>query len=542
MVTFILAAMVGAQEPTTLASKITSASIYRSGLTLVTREVTVPAGKGTYKLDAVPSALDGGFWFGSPDDVKVQDVRTKLKSEEKTVDFAPQTIFDIMAANIGKKIRIGLPETVVRGNTYAQEAKWITGTVVRMGSPPNGVALFKLEDGSLRFLSPSSVIDIDPTGLELVWKRKVTEYSVQASFSVDTPKPSRVRFTTLERGPMWLPSFMIDFDSRTSATLFAKVQLGLPGWTFDNTDVQLLAGKPALSDATGMADLASGQTTLEGFAAGQSAKLFPGNSDPFESVVRSELMSYSGYFSGSGGFGGGGFGQGGGGFGGMNNNVPNNYSDTRGADKILSEPEVNRSFGIYKIPMGKLTMEPGERLTRNLFSSKGTVRRYVELAFTQSLSPTIRDRISIKNESGLTWIPGKCTILEGGAPIAVTGMPFCPPNQECSIFLGETDDVKVDSTSEGGPMERATLKSGFKGSVPTTLNDITMENLRDEPVEIDFRFSYDSYDLECSEGKVVKIFLSETLRKCNLTHKFTLKPGEVKKMRIILKAFIPDRS
>ncbi|MEQ1932275.1 MAG: hypothetical protein ABL962_00150 [Fimbriimonadaceae bacterium] len=541
MVTFIIAVLVGSQEPVTLASKITSASIYRSGLTLVTREVTVPAGKGTYKLDAVPSALDGGFWFGSPDDVKVQDVRTKLKTEEKTIDFEPQTIGDLLAANVGKKVRFGVPEAVVRGTSYGQETKWKTATLVRMGPPPNGAVLFRLEDGTLQFHSVSGIVEIDPTGLDLVWKRKITEYSVQASFSVDTPKPARVRFTTLERGPMWLPSFMIDFDSRTSATLFAKVQLGLPGWTFDNTDVQLLAGKPSLIDATAMADLASGQTTLEGFAAGQSAKLFPGKSDPFESVVRTELKSYSGPSSG-GGFGGGGFGQGGGGFGGQNNNVANDYSDTRSDNRILNEPEVNRSFGIYKIPMGKLTMEPGERLTRNLFSSKGTVRRSVELTFTQSLVPAKFDRISIKNDSGLTWIPGKCTILEGGAPIAVTAMPFCPPKQECSIVLGQTDDIKTDFVSEGGPVERVTLKSGIKGSVPTTFNDITMENLRDEPVEIEFRFSYESFDLECSEGKVIKVLLTETQRKSTLTHIFTLKPNETKKMRIILKAFIPDRN
>ncbi len=313
MVTFILAAMVGAQEPTTLASKITSASIYRSGLTLVTREVTVPAGKGTYKLDAVPSALDGGFWFGSPDDVKVQDVRTKLKTEEKTVDFEPQTIGDFMAANIGKKIRYGIIEATNVGGNYRSEMKWRTGTLVRIGPPPSGVALIKLEDGTLLFVSPSSISELDPNGLDLTWKRKVTEYSVHATFAVDAPKPSRVRFTTLERGPMWLPSFMIDFDSRTSATLFAKVQLGLPGWTLDNTDVQLLAGKPALIDATGMADLASGQTTLEGFANGRSASLFPGKPDPFESVVRAELLSYSGFVGGGGEFGGGG---GGGGLGG----------------------------------------------------------------------------------------------------------------------------------------------------------------------------------------------------------------------------------
>lgn len=465
-------------------SRIISASIFRAGVSLVTREVSVPAGKGTYTLDVVPEAIDGGFWYGSPDEgTKVRDVVSKLDWDEKTVDFEPKSIGDFLAANIGKKLKFSIPKG-------SGELEQIEGTLLRMDEPPNGAAFFKLEGNRLRVVSPSSIIELDLTGLETIWKRKVKTPRIHIDFEVDAPKPTRVRWTTLEVGPAWTPSYLLELFPAKQAEMTAKVQLGLPGWTFENTDVQLLAGKPVVT-TDWAADLAAAQGTIEAFLNRSGPQWRNDPADPFEGFQNwnQQLQSYyGGQQMYSYGLGGGGFG------GGQGSSSPRVYQDTRSTDFFAREPEINRNGGVFAYPMGKLSMKPGDRLTRVIFTGSGTTERVVEWRFRAGTSNTLSDQVEVLNTGKLPWTGGRCSILNDGTPLAITSVPFTTPGAKAILKLGDAADLKQSISQTITPGEP--IKTG-NFIEPTAWHNMTLSltNTRDEPLTLRLVFWEQCYEL-----------------------------------------------
>lgn len=519
----LLALVLSANAPTIVNSRIVSASIFRAGLALVTREVNVPAGRATYSLDIVPEAIDGGFWYGSPDGAKVRDVTTKLEWVDKTIEFQPKTIGDYMAANVGKRLKIALP------SGKPGEVEWLDALLTRMDDPPYGMAFFKLDNNHLRLVNPGAVTEIDLTGLAQIWKRQTKVSNVHIDFEVDASKPSRVRWTTLEFGPAWSPSYLLELYPGKEAELTAKVQLGLPGWKFEQTDVQLLAGKPVVS-TDWAADLASAQGTIENFINRAGPQWRNDAKDPFENFgqQQQQLQSYignnyqGGY--GGGGFGGGGFGQGGGYEG-------RAYQDTRSTDVFAREPEINRTGSVFAYPMGKLDLKAGERLTRVMFASTAKVERIVE--WRLGLHQGISDQIEVENTGKLPWTGGRCTVLNNGTPLAILSLPFTTVGGKAVLSMGAAPDLRYKSTIENTVGETIKTKNSFQAL--TTWHTVTLrfENTRDEPIVVRVIFSERCMEMEATGAEITtgadsSLYAQE--RKA--TYRQTIKAGESLEYRI----------
>src|SRR5687768_13449602 len=95
-----------APDPVQLTTRVVEAAVFKSGLVYLTREAMIPAGKATYKLDTIPTAIDGTFWYGSPDGLVVTDLRTSLKLVDKKDVSDPKTISQYLFANVGKRVTL----------------------------------------------------------------------------------------------------------------------------------------------------------------------------------------------------------------------------------------------------------------------------------------------------------------------------------------------------------------------------------------------------------------------------------------------------
>jgi len=509
-------------EPQVVSSRIISASIFRAGLALVTREVSVPAGKATYALDAVPEALDGGFWYGSPDEgVKVRDVLTRFDWVEKTVDFEPRSIGDYLAANVGKKLRFSIP----KGNQG--ELETIEANLLRMDPPPYGGAYFKLEGNKLRTINPQAIVELDLTGLEQTWKRKVKTPRVRIEFEVDAAKPARVRWTTLEVGPAWTPSYLLELFPLKEAEMTAKVQIGLPGWTFDQTDVQLLAGKPTVT-TNWAADLAAAQGTVTDYLNGSGPKWRNDPPDPLEGFERwqDQLLSYGGQQIGyyGGGFGGGGFGVGGQFASNSEGTFARTYQDTRSTDFFAREPEINRNGGVFSYPMGKLSMKPGDRLTRVVFTSTGKAERIIEWRFEPN-GNALSDQVEITNTGKLPWTGGRCTILNDGTPLAMTMAPFTGAGQIAVLKLGDALDFKRSTSESITAGETIKRPNSF---TPTAWHTVTLRltNTRDEPVNLRLVFIRECMELVADGATAERSVPEGGVQPLTLTLRASIKAGE----------------
>ncbi|HSI71840.1 MAG TPA: hypothetical protein VK934_01575, partial [Fimbriimonas sp.] len=77
-------------------SRIVEASVFKSGLVMLTREVQIPAGEGLYKLDVLPEAIDGTFWYRSADGLTIGDVETKLRIKDRQEKVKVSSMYDLL--------------------------------------------------------------------------------------------------------------------------------------------------------------------------------------------------------------------------------------------------------------------------------------------------------------------------------------------------------------------------------------------------------------------------------------------------------------
>jgi hypothetical protein len=244
--------------------------------------------------------------------------------------------------------------------------------------------------------------------------------------------------------------------------------------------VQLLTGKPVVN-TDWAADLASAQGTIANYIQ-RSGPLWPNDKlDPFDGFLQANrgLTSYGGnYYGGYGGQGGGGFG----GAGGSEGYSGQTYSDTRTTDFFSREPEINRTGGVFSYPMGKLSLNPGDRVTRVMFSSTGKAQRIVELRL--GLNQAFTDLIEVENSGKLPWTGGRCTVLNDGTPLAILNLPFTTVGTKAVLMLGAILDLR--HTEQALAAIGEPYKPGGSTSFPTLWRSETIKftNTRDEVVNL----------------------------------------------------------
>lgn len=415
------------QNPMTLHSRVISAAIFKPGLAMLVREVEVPAGSGSYALDELPDAIDGSFWFSSPDDAQVSDMNTTIRLQDDSRTYDAKTIAEMIYANVGKHMSM----KVYKGQN---ELETVAGTVVNL-EERDGNTTVKLDGGSMRSVSVGQIIELDPTGLSTTYTRKGKVPSLHVQFKAIASKAAHVRFTTMEPGAAWNASYLVDLGNDTSARVEGKAQLGLGGLKFVNTDTKLMAGFPNLPTATKF-DLAAGYGSLDSYLhTGQNnfAQFRPGPFDPYDlfatwiqqmqqalarfTVGTLQYYSYDNSFVGDGGN-----------FGGMargglfTGTTPSGFE--RDASKTLpTDAGIFRSESLYAYPIGPTTLEPGDRLTKLLFEQSSHYRTIYRWEAIDANNP-VEQFVRVHNDGKTPWTGGVVTIAKTGVPLAQTDMPF----------------------------------------------------------------------------------------------------------------------
>lgn len=532
-----------------LKSRIVSASVFKPGIAMIVREVKVPAGKGKYKLDVLPDILDGSFWYGSNDGAVVGDVQTKLRIGEKSVKTEAKSIAEYLTSNEGKQVKL----TVANAKGGEDE---VEGTIVSV-SPQITI---KLANGHLRTVNIGSVVDLDPTGLSSAGEIKVPTVNEQIDFEVTASKPATVRFLTLENGAAWQGSYMVVLGDQ-DAKITGKAQLVVGGLKFENTDVQVLAGLPALPKDTKF-DLAAGVGSMVAWLRGAQEPyraLREGPRDPYtliqsvlqqaQSRVRTtyaDSSTFAGY-----GFGGGGFGGGQGAYVGAigTADFDAQYSNSSQAQQERSADEsLARVEDLYSYPLGKVSLDPGDRLTRILVDESAHYERLYrwEVSMVRSQpydQPHERDRVvkllRLQNRGKLPWTGGKALVMKDNNPLAETDMPFTAAGQDASLELGDVQDIPVNRTSKELRREQTTILGRYYNAV-TVETTLTVENPRSEAITMEIRHDVGGEVLsaEGAEITVMGTALTSANKNSRVQWTITLKPGEKRQFTMTTKTLV----
>lgn len=541
--------------PAEVKTRVVSAAVFKPGVALIVREAHVPKGKGRYKLDVLPDILEGSFWYGSPDGAVVGDVQTRLRFEETTTKIEAKTIAEFLLASEGKPVRMTV-------NNSKGDPEPLSGTILASATTGGWITL-RLPNGNIRSVQAGQVMELDTTGLNSTYERKIPVVVQEIAFEAEAAKPATVRFMTLENTAAWSGSYLVTLNTGGSADVTAKAQIVVGSLTLENTDVQVLAGLPALP-TTPKFDLVAGFGSMVAWLRGtqESYRAYRPNRDPYSQIAqvfqdaqnRARMAgsdpygsTFANYGYGGGGFGGGGQGAYFGGNPGMD--IDSNFSGNRPSGAAGEEVGggAARVEDLFAYPLGKLSMAPGDRVTRQFLKETAPYERLyrweVAMKAVQYQQPTERSRVlkilRLTNKGKSPWTGGLALVMKDGSPLAQTDMPYAAPGQEANIELGEVQDVPVTKDAKEIKREQ-TQQYNRQYTLITVETRLSVENTRTEAFTIEVRHDVVGEVLEAPGAEIAALgtALNAANKNSRVTWTITLKPGEKRELSYTYKTLV----
>lgn len=227
MLTF---ALVSFLAPSTAASKIVAASLFKNGFAVITREIDVPAG-GRAIVEDIPSGAMGTVWITTTDGLKLTSVKNReIKSSSKTSVTTAETF---LRANEGKDVTL-----------TTDSNKVFTGKIVSVGD----ATVFLRTGDEVLALTLRSILSTSISGAKTEIPTSETKRVLQ--IDVAGGKSGRLYMIGLERGMTWSPSYSLDISDPKNLQFTSKAVLLNDLGALSNVEARLVTGFPnvAFSD------------------------------------------------------------------------------------------------------------------------------------------------------------------------------------------------------------------------------------------------------------------------------------------------------
>ncbi len=246
-------------DETATKSRIVAAGLFKNGLAVIKREVTL--GKaGTYVLDDVPEPVHGTYWIESvapvESSVEMRDVEVPVN------ELAPGNLQEDLA---GKKVTIHFKGdkapptngTVAKLKTLKSETARSRERILRYGNNPSvqPARFLVVQTAKGRsYIETSEIAYVEAEGTE---EKIMRMPRLLLTVSETDKADSKVFVNYLTRGLSWAPSYRVDItDPKTLAVeQYAVVKNELAD--LDGTEIMLISGFPSVQFAHVTSPLAS---------------------------------------------------------------------------------------------------------------------------------------------------------------------------------------------------------------------------------------------------------------------------------------------
>lgn len=231
---------------TPAASKIVGVDLFKNGLAIVKREVTL--GKpGTYVLDDVPNPVHGTFWVES-----TAPIETTVQMRELDVSADEVAFGGLQEDLAGKKVTIQF-----KGDKRAP----VSGTVVKIKPPERGENPYAYPFNAgqpARFLilqTAKGRIYVDALEIATIEtdqpEQKIKRRQPRMVLTLgETEKPeTHVRISYLAHGLGWAPAYRIDISNPKTLTLEQQAVLKNELADLKGAEVNLISGFPSVQFA-----------------------------------------------------------------------------------------------------------------------------------------------------------------------------------------------------------------------------------------------------------------------------------------------------
>jgi hypothetical protein len=251
------------KDEATAKSRIVSVGLFKNGLAVVKRAVTVP-GTGTFRLETAAEPVHGTFWIES--DSKVE-AAVKIRDVETPLHTSP--LINLQEELGGKKVTIHFKNDklpAMSGTLLKIENKPSNEPpVTRSGYDPSAV----LKERFYILQTAKGRLYVNPAEIALVLAEdvsdKVTQRRPVLVLTVpEADKQPTIYVTYLAHGLAWAPSYLVDTsDPKTLGIEMASVVRNEMD-DIEDAEFRLISGFPSVEFASVISPLAA-RTTWEKF-------------------------------------------------------------------------------------------------------------------------------------------------------------------------------------------------------------------------------------------------------------------------------------
>jgi hypothetical protein len=294
----------GSDGSTVVESRITSAGLFKNGLAVVRRTVTLPA-DGTYEIRNVPEPVHGTFWIES-DAV----TETRVTTRQFEAPLAGRPVTDLSGDLAGKHVTIhfrdGIPAISGRvadrppergsdawSRAYEQPAYgrwgWWSTAPPRNVPAPNARFLLLETDTGLVYVDTSTIAQVhvkDPNGVAM---RRRPVLLITASGL--TREPATVVISYLAKGIAWAPSYRLDISDPATLLIEQKAVIRNELEDLDDVEIELISGFPSVEFSHVLSPL-SPRTTWASFFTQLSQRFAPERGS-MRGVVTQQAVMYN---------------------------------------------------------------------------------------------------------------------------------------------------------------------------------------------------------------------------------------------------------
>jgi hypothetical protein len=293
-VAFLLAvrpvmAQENADKEATAKSRIVSVMLFKNGLAVVRREVTVPSA-GTYRLQTAAEPVHGTFWIES--NAKVE---AAVKMRDVEMPLPTSSMVNLQEELGGRKVTVFFKNDKLPA---------MSGTLLKLASKPTSDPATAVYDGSAikdRFYilqTPKGRLYVNPSEIATVLaedvKEKVTERKPVLVLSVaKSDKQPKIFVTYLAHGLAWAPSYLVDTTDPKKLSIEMATVIRNEMADIDGAEFKLISGFSSVEFANVISPLAARTTWAQFF---QGIQHRGGSQDAVltQQVLLSNTMNFEG--------------------------------------------------------------------------------------------------------------------------------------------------------------------------------------------------------------------------------------------------------
>lgn len=503
-----------AAQITDASMKISKMDIFKNGTAFVVSEGKIRLTQGIATIQGIPDAVFGTLWV-APMEKGIQIEELKAVTEKKVVRYNAQSLFDILKANIGKK---------VVWQHHSEKTFSTTGTLESVTGTDERITIMLKNANQMITAQVSAYYDYFEFAQDFT--NQIDDTVVINSLQIKTnsnQSDAAFQLVYFQSGIGWTPSYRIDLTDDKNAQLVLSASLINDAHNLANTRLNLVVGFPHFI----YSDVESPLTMKQSLS--QFLQSLSGADNPYTPRYSSPLANQSIMYERA-----------------MDMPSAADFGNFKALEGVAEE-----DLFFYDLP--KVSLRKGERGQYNVFSASVPYVHIFEVNLPNALNSDgyaierkepnqVWHSIKLENKSSQPWTTGSAITFQNGKPLGQDILRYTTVKSSTTVKITQSPDIRVaEEEKETARKEDVRKKDGYYYDLVTISGEIVINNYKNKDARVILTRPITGKILTAEEKP--KIIQPAMIRNAlNLENRveweISLKAGEEKKINYTYEIFL----